>query len=888
MDMLAVPGARNFYVLGSFAKSVTVYSQQVRALGLVDAMLGLGRLSKNSRVAVIGGGISGVTVAAALGKVGVAATVYEKEATLFPLQWNSSKRYLHPHIYDWPISRIEDEDAALPLMSWKAQRADSLAKHLKSEWDRLVAHVDEPVVHSEVQRVEVSGAGWRVHGGGERVFDAVVSCVGFGVEDSRFSYPYWADLPLDDPAVHSKLWLVSGAGDGALTDLMRLCIKNFAHEDALGKVVAAVENNTQASELEELRNRVRSGCQGIGLFDGLDLDAIAAALELRDNPVILNASEASVFGTAEQPARSSVLNRLVTRVLIKAGKVTSVVGAIDVKAIVPSLSPSSSGYQVPIGNRTLQSDELLLRHGPNAPFGKAAKPRLPAWIDSGMRRNISRLARRWSRLYRDELPDPTVDRRHWSAESNMFSGDRLPPDFSRVPGLLVYSRELVGGDSVAFENAARAALGDDKVRSALREAMRTGDSGDHPMATLCVEDAVGDARRLAPTIRSLCEAPVAIFDGTTPLAALMLLLGMRAVVRRGVTVVVHVGELDVEAWQRMPFSLRELGVVEVADRHGRKTCEVPLRDAMVEGLKLYARRPFTYSDLPGFAAIRGLGGSVEDYAPRTKSEQVLVLCSFHEDYGKNCWPQVQRAIGKSWPDGSDEGPARRVVDLESPALVNTRLFSAIRRNEECIVDLSFDSKNVYFELGARLVANLNGARIIRCTDEFAKPLSGAAGGVSAAAVENLFGVRPYSCEGGEDGGPAAAIMPEASWPGGAVTPEFAFRMAQNSVDPAQEAGGRSLATLLWSLMEEALGEKRTRSLALPVLYAQNPQVRAQVYRFGFDAMLAWVVFTDSVGDGEDDRRNVALAEMESMVDDLAVDEDERRRLRDLVAKLRAN
>ena len=74
MDLLGVAGVDGFYVLGSFARSVTVYSQQVRAIGLIDAMLGLGKLRHDSKVAVIGGGIAGTTAAAALVKVGVAVT----------------------------------------------------------------------------------------------------------------------------------------------------------------------------------------------------------------------------------------------------------------------------------------------------------------------------------------------------------------------------------------------------------------------------------------------------------------------------------------------------------------------------------------------------------------------------------------------------------------------------------------------------------------------------------------------------------------------------------------------------------------------------------------------------------------------------------------------
>jgi hypothetical protein len=71
VDYSLVPTTEHLYVVGSFAWSVTVYSQQVRAIGLVDALAGLGGFRKSSQVAIIGGGIAGLTAATALWKIGL-------------------------------------------------------------------------------------------------------------------------------------------------------------------------------------------------------------------------------------------------------------------------------------------------------------------------------------------------------------------------------------------------------------------------------------------------------------------------------------------------------------------------------------------------------------------------------------------------------------------------------------------------------------------------------------------------------------------------------------------------------------------------------------------------------------------------------------------------
>src|SRR4051812_22985271 len=48
LNFLEVPGSPGLFVHGCFARRVTVYSQQVRALNLVDALAGLGYLTRST------------------------------------------------------------------------------------------------------------------------------------------------------------------------------------------------------------------------------------------------------------------------------------------------------------------------------------------------------------------------------------------------------------------------------------------------------------------------------------------------------------------------------------------------------------------------------------------------------------------------------------------------------------------------------------------------------------------------------------------------------------------------------------------------------------------------------------------------------------------------
>lgn len=64
-----IPGTNSVLVLGSFEKRVTVYSQQVRALNLVDAILSENLVRPNGgKVAIVGGGAAGITAAVALAR----------------------------------------------------------------------------------------------------------------------------------------------------------------------------------------------------------------------------------------------------------------------------------------------------------------------------------------------------------------------------------------------------------------------------------------------------------------------------------------------------------------------------------------------------------------------------------------------------------------------------------------------------------------------------------------------------------------------------------------------------------------------------------------------------------------------------------------------------
>src|SRR5215472_2348268 len=126
------------YLVGIFEPNLTIYSQQVRALNLVWSLVQSEAEETLQSVAVIGAGFAGLTAAAGLLQKGVPhVSLFEKRATLLPLQQGSDARWVHPQIYDWPNDGSELPTAALPLLNWNAGRASDAVVEVLTQWADL-------------------------------------------------------------------------------------------------------------------------------------------------------------------------------------------------------------------------------------------------------------------------------------------------------------------------------------------------------------------------------------------------------------------------------------------------------------------------------------------------------------------------------------------------------------------------------------------------------------------------------------------------------------------------------------------------------------------------------------------------------------------------------
>lgn len=101
----AVPGMEGYYCLGPYGRRVSFIAQQYRALNLVWALHRRGDFKPGEHVAVIGGGLAGMTAAIAFLAHGCHVHLFERHK-LMSRQRETEHRMVHPSINLWPMEDL--------------------------------------------------------------------------------------------------------------------------------------------------------------------------------------------------------------------------------------------------------------------------------------------------------------------------------------------------------------------------------------------------------------------------------------------------------------------------------------------------------------------------------------------------------------------------------------------------------------------------------------------------------------------------------------------------------------------------------------------------------------------------------------------------------------
>ena len=791
----------NVFILGSHARYVTVYGQQVRALNLVSALAKSGYISKYTRVGIVGGGIAGLTAAAAAATAGAGRVqVFESEPSLMRLQRNSEKRFIHPRIYDWPDPDVRTT-AELPIMSWKAKVASEVAKDLLDQLENLRKkagdHFPPPLLGCRTFELKSGPNPTLVVNGEVYEFDVLILAVGFGRDDTPWTHGYWTDDDLGATELEQapRTWLISGSGDGALTDLMRLCILDFTHQAVLEAVDDVTRDRVGARLFAaEKAEEPEAGVRTKAFLDAAkEVDAdLRARLQFRNiGTVYLNCDPTTLFERG-----SSVLNRLITAWLLVNDRFQPIAGG-------HMSDPVKAGNQLRVEfekREPLEVDRVVIRHGPKTPYEKQAWLQ-PLGRATSAKRDDWKAIRQfddWTRtpMYDDELPFAELSK-------------ALRIDFgSRIGCVIVTGANELEGRPI--ESRVEDVL-ERLTNLKATERYAPGREIEKTPVVLSMKELLSSPAMYERGVRAMCTAEIAIFDLTDYESAVMLLLGIRSAVRRGVTVAV-----TAKPGGRAPFNVGSLNPVPFDKRY------VDNQTAALErAFETLVAIPYDYLDLPAYDAVRTLG---DDYRKREPKEEILVLRWFDEDYSRLVGDEVIRSrLETQWPNTT----VLTTLDSRSPQLVEQRLYAAMRRDLLCIADWTAARPNVFFELGVRLAVSEHDPISVLCTDppptkdlESAWPKEDS----WLPALEAMFGVTKFSMK--ENKALRQRIENYDAPTNGTLSRGRTYAVITEMIDAAREPGGEPVEMWLLRTAGQLSGPPVEDGM-VPVLYSKRlkPQVR---------------------------------------------------------------
>lgn len=251
--------ARKCYEIGGAFSPASIRDQMLRAALFAERAVARGVVDDGAKsLLVVGGGPAGLTAAMAAADLGVATTLVERSAARFGRYAACTTRVLDPTLYDWPMTHwrvgafpFDGRDATLP---WKAGRASAIAAGWDAEFNVwLAAFQADPAnagrfrlrpatsfVAPATGRPAAVGPDGLVEvelrdasGTTSEKFGAVLSCVGWGEERTAVGgfrgYRFWERDKLLHGPPRARV-ILSGGGDGALQDLIRIATGRDARE----------------------------------------------------------------------------------------------------------------------------------------------------------------------------------------------------------------------------------------------------------------------------------------------------------------------------------------------------------------------------------------------------------------------------------------------------------------------------------------------------------------------------------------------------------------------------------------------------------------------------------------------------------------------------------
>ena len=208
------------FVLNPSYRRANFYSQQLRTLSLIRQIFERGKLVPgkpgHTEFTIVGGGISGLTAAAAALTGGVNVTLIEKNDYLSSYT-EAVHRELHPNLAAWPFQPLR-AITDLPFLNWACSPAPKVVTQILRQWTEFFEPHVNPL-RDTVTDLNEDGNSVEVlcENGTKLLCDIVFVATGFDREENcgkDQSPSYWRPQSYEPPDAVS----ISGSGDGGLID----------------------------------------------------------------------------------------------------------------------------------------------------------------------------------------------------------------------------------------------------------------------------------------------------------------------------------------------------------------------------------------------------------------------------------------------------------------------------------------------------------------------------------------------------------------------------------------------------------------------------------------------------------------------------------------------
>jgi hypothetical protein len=373
---------KGVYFIGPYGARVSFASQQRRVLNLIWALKQKDWWPKGTlpRVVIIGGGIAGITAAAAAKLQGCAVAIYEAAGSVLALQQDASHRYVHPTINFWP-----EEDLAwtttLPFFDWCAGSCDDVLGCIGAQWEEwFEEHISEVVDNARFAGFGPKRGGKvivKLGSGKEDLADIVFVTTGFGPERHHYDprlKSYWKPDDLNDWAtVKEKQFTVSGTGDGGLIDTLRIAYPFFMRNALALRFLYALDPETKEAVKEiEIEAEGKSGVERLASFYNRRYTEVARNQPQRVKALLPIPPEGKqpvrLIGQFSAPYEqsSAPVHKLILALAIHLGHVDFVQGKVVPKKAVGEYWLERDGSAPEL----LDLDRLVVRHGAEPPIEK--------------------------------------------------------------------------------------------------------------------------------------------------------------------------------------------------------------------------------------------------------------------------------------------------------------------------------------------------------------------------------------------------------------------------------------------------------------------------------------------------------------------------------------